>query len=709
MRNNKTISGLTLVEVLVISPIIILLIGAFIAVIVTLTGDVISNRSSNAQSYTIQDALNRIEQDAKLSTDFLATNNIALTSPQGIDDATGVFHNADTTYGQMLILNMYATTKNPSDSSKNTLYTIEPNACSSGLASQNAPLMFNVVYFVKNGNLYRRVIATSDYATNSCNAATKTITLPWQQPTCSAGYAAAFCKTQDELLVTGIAATDGFLVNYLSSSSSSIITNANDAAKSDADRQTSLNDAATVKITINTGITAAGRSTSQSGTIRAAKYKKEALPAAFSIPDSFIKTWGGDKSERGYDIAQTSDGNYAVAGYTWTNAVGGASDTDILVIKYKPNGTILWTRQWGGASQEYAYAIGATSDNGYIVTGRTQSSAAGDVITIKYNSDGSIAWQKSWGGAALDAGVGVIQTSDGGYAVAGYTASIGANGNDVLLLKYTSNGTLSWSRVWSGTAADSAINLMQTSDNGYVLTGQTATYGTTVPDALLIKYDASGNFLWNKTWGGAGNNEYFRDAVASSDGGIVAAGYSNSFNIGLLDAVIVKFDSSGALVWATAWGGTLDDIAGNIIRTPDNNYIISGYTSSFDNRGIDTFIAKFTNTGTISWSKAFGDVGDDYGWGLINNTDGGFTYTGQTAYGTGLGDVYISKYKSDGSITNCNSPMCRTVNATSVSITTSTQTTPSATKTSDPVGPSDLIPSFSYPTPQGIPSVLAQP
>lgn len=139
----------------------------------------------------------------------------------------------------MLILNMYGTTKNPADSSKSILYMNEPNSCASGKSDQNSPLMFNVVYFVKNNNLYRRVIARSDYASN-CNPSTKAAGTSWQQPTCTAGYVAAFCKTQDELLVTNISSTDGFLTKYHPSASSSIITSATDSSKSDPDRQSGL-------------------------------------------------------------------------------------------------------------------------------------------------------------------------------------------------------------------------------------------------------------------------------------------------------------------------------------------------------------------------------------------------------------------------------------------------------------------------------------
>lgn len=711
-------SGLTLVEVLVIAPIVILLIGIFIGVIVSITGDVISTRSSNSQSFSIQDALNRIEQDVKYSTEFLATNNITLTSPQGINDTTGLFHNSDATYGSMLILNMYGTTKNPADSSKSILYMNEPNSCASGKSDQNSPLMFNVVYFVKNNNLYRRVIARSDYASN-CNPSTKAAGTSWQQPTCTAGYVAAFCKTQDELLVTNISSTDGFLTKYYPSASSSIITSATDSSKSDPDRQSSLNTANSVNITINTSIVAAGRESSQTGSIKAVKYSNVNLPAAFKNPDSFLRTWGGStKTDYAYGLAQGLDGSFVTTGYYGSGTFGGVANNAIAV-KYKPNGSMMWTRQWGGSSDvDIFYAVNKTNDGGYIATGRTNNfpsgNGGGDMIIVKYNSDGSIGWQKTWGSTvSTESAMEAIQTSDGGYAVVGFTASIESGKYDVVLLKYTSTGTLSWSRAW-GTASgadDLCYSIVQTSDNGYVMTGRTNT-GVSTRQGLLIKFDVNGNLVWNKTWGSTGSDNYLRKLILTSDGGFATIGYSNSFNGATSnDAVLIKYNSSGIATWSTYWGSSsANDQAWSLIQTTDGGYVISGQTLSYGNMGgySDAFVAKFNDTGTLSWSKTFGSTGDDFGWEIIKTLDGGFAVTGKTDFGIGAGDMFLAKYKSDGTITNCSSPMCQSITASSASI-TGTQTTPSVTITSNPSGFVDSIPTPLYSNPQGSTFYLAQP
>src|SRR5664280_439714 len=205
-------SGFTIVEMLIIAPIVILVIGTFVSVIVNMTGEVLMTRGANALAYNIQDALNRIEADVKLSTTFLSTNNISpLTSPQGYDDSTSNFTNVGVN-GNMLILNMLATTGNPLSATSGLVYLKDtPNSCAGTQYNQNTPMTMSVVYFVKNNTLWRRTLAPSVYLTAGCVA-------PWQQPSCNPSTMGVFCKTQDVRLVDGVNSGD-FVVQYFNSAS----------------------------------------------------------------------------------------------------------------------------------------------------------------------------------------------------------------------------------------------------------------------------------------------------------------------------------------------------------------------------------------------------------------------------------------------------------------------------------------------------------
>jgi hypothetical protein len=251
----------TIVEILIIAPIVILVIGVFIGAIVSMTGDVLASRSSNVLAYNIQDTLSRIGQDVEDSGSFLAFNNITLTSPQGYNNDTTVFENADKTNGAMLILSAYATTNNPLSSAQNIIYTNTPNPCGGTQVSINAPLMTNIVYFVRNNTLWRRVIMPSNYATIGCS-------LPWQQPSCAPGVTGTICKTQDIELVDNLT-PGGFSISYYPNlNSTTADSTASDPNQLDVARQAELNVNNTVGITITASQIISGRNVSQTGTAR---------------------------------------------------------------------------------------------------------------------------------------------------------------------------------------------------------------------------------------------------------------------------------------------------------------------------------------------------------------------------------------------------------------------------------------------------------
>lgn len=113
---------------------------------------------------------------------------------------------------------------------------------------------------------------------------------------------------------------------------------------------------------------------------------------------------------------------------------------------------------------------------------------------IRYDVGGALLWSKTWGGAGTDIGRSLLQAIDGGYVVAGYTNGYGVGANDVFLIKYDSNGILTWNRTWGGTGADVVVGyqkFIQTADGGYAMAGYSDSYGVAT-DVLIVKYSSSG-------------------------------------------------------------------------------------------------------------------------------------------------------------------------------------------------------------------------
>ncbi len=326
--SNRLQQGFTFIEILIIAPIVILTIGAFITVIVGMTGEVLSSRASSVLAYDVQDALNRIENDVKLSSTFLATNNITLTSGQGYNDLTGGFANASVANGEMLILSVPVTTGNPMSITNSVVYLAnKPRPCGDAQITGNTPLTMNVIYFVKNNTLWRRTIMPSTYndvPNTVCNA-------PWQQPSCAPNIAGTLCKTQDVKLVDGIG-TNGFNVDYFNlANDTAANTIASDTSQLDAARGAAMQATATVGVTINSASTVAGRDISQSATLRATRLDVNAstivavvpdvIPAAPTVTASFLAPDNGKASWPAVPGASSYNLQYNINGGAWTTAI----------------------------------------------------------------------------------------------------------------------------------------------------------------------------------------------------------------------------------------------------------------------------------------------------------------------------------------------------------------------------------------------------
>ena len=215
----------------------------------------------------------------------------------------------------------------------------------------------------------------------------------------------------------------------------------------------------------------------------------------------------------------------------------GAGYNDILLLKYDQQGNLIWNKTWGGSDFERGHGV-AVDNSGYIyVTGFTCSYGAGyeDAVLLKYTPDGTLIWSETWGGTDDDRGNGVAIDYFGYIYVTGTTYSYGAGNSDVFLLKYYPNGSLVDSRTWGGSGSDESHGIAVGSGCIYV-TGGTFSYGAGGSDVFLLKYDISGNLIQNKTWGGSGSDTGYGIVFNPYSGYIYVTGTSGS-DVFLLKAV----------------------------------------------------------------------------------------------------------------------------------------------------------------------------
>jgi len=258
------------------------------------------------------------------------------------------------------------------------------------------------------------------------------------------------------------------------------------------------------------------------------------------------KTFGGSADEYfGANIYggesclnQTSDGGYVIAG---TTESFGAGSSDIYLIKTNALGDTLWTKTFGGVDEEFGYAVQQTTDGGYIISGSTLSfiSFFRQVFLLKTDSTGTLTWTQSIGVAYGEEGFSVQQTTDGGYVVAGYISGF-TGGRIICLFRFDSNGNVLWVNSYGGIEGDC---VRQTADGGFIICGLTS--GSSLNDIALIKTDGTGAVQWSKSFGGP---TYFDGSLSvrqTTDNGFIIAGETQSFGEGNGDVYLIKTDSLG--------------------------------------------------------------------------------------------------------------------------------------------------------------------
>ena len=355
------------------------------------------------------------------------------------------------------------------------------------------------------------------------------------------------------------------------------------------------------------------------------------------------KTFGGSGLDVGQCVRQTSDGGYIIVGSIDLSLYS----KDIWLIKTDSNGTKQWDRTFGEYDHgDEGYSVQQTADGGYIITGETGSSYGPgypDVWLIKTDSAGDVQWDRTFGGPGFDYGMSVQQTTDGGYIVAGTTSSYGVGGHDVWLIKTDSDGDREWDRTFGGTEDEWDPSVSQTSDGGYIIAGKTESFGAGWWDVWLIKTDANGTEVWSRTFGTA-NTDAAHSVQQTSDGGYIIAGETASFGAGEMDIWLIKTDAGGSEVWSRTFGGEYDDYAREVQQTSEGGYIVVGTTEGYAGRRTDVRLIKTDENGIKEWGRTFGGLSTDFGSSVRQTQDGGYIITGTTnSYGSGWLDVWLIK------------------------------------------------------------------
>ena len=308
------------------------------------------------------------------------------------------------------------------------------------------------------------------------------------------------------------------------------------------------------------------------------------------------KTYGGKNIDKIFSLIPTTNHNYTVAGYTESK---GAGKADGWLLKLDSQGNKLWEKTYGGSNGDVFKSLIQTTDGGYAVAGYTYSCGAGhsDGWLLKLDSQGNKLWEKTYGGRMYDVVESLIQTPDGGYMAAIRTGAASAGDADGWLLKLDSQGNKLWEKTYGGNDWDSLTSLVYTLDDGYMIAGYTNSYGAGHSDGWLLKLDSQGNKLWEKTFGGS-ERDSFSSLISTSDAGFVLAGNTRSKGTGEANAWIIKLDSESNKLWERNYIINPSIWVGFILQTYDGGYVTAGWTSGPKGFGsADAWLLKLDERG----------------------------------------------------------------------------------------------------------------
>lgn len=358
-----------------------------------------------------------------------------------------------------------------------------------------------------------------------------------------------------------------------------------------------------------------------------------ALAAATAFVNAqpvFQKTFAASSDITGTRAAPATNG-VIVAGHTENTPY------DAFLIKTDLSGTLSWSKSYGGSGDETFNSVRQTSDGGFIAAGYTSSSGAGgrDALVVKTDASGNVSWAKTYGTVDDEVALDIILTSDGGYAFTGDAKKVGANTlyGAISLVKLTSTGTESWSKMWGAGIGNYGYQLIQTGDGGYLVGGR-ANNGF----FSFIKTDASGTISWARASITMSTpSADIAQMIATADGGYLVVGNgTNSSNDALI--ILEKLDATCTVQWVRTYnpGPSAIDLVFGVNQAWNGDYCITGFSGNFSPGWSNLYFLNISSTGTVISAKTSTVMtyGNSRTSSVTLLSDGGFVYTGSN--GTAL-------------------------------------------------------------------------
>lgn len=310
----------------------------------------------------------------------------------------------------------------------------------------------------------------------------------------------------------------------------------------------------------------------------------------------------------------------------------------------------VWTRTFGGTQSDRAYAVRETRDGGFVIVGLTESTGAGssDCVAIRTDESGRVEWQRTFGGPERDSCYAVGLVPSGGFVLAGETRSFGAGDFDVWLLRLNEAGDTLWTRTFGGPDRDWAEGVVSFPDGSSLVAGGTRSFEDDGTDAWLIRVDSLGAEIWSRTIGGEGH-QWSEDIVLTADGHFLIPGWTAAPETRLSDAWLVKIDSAGRAIWRRTYDAGA--AAKSVAEIPGVGYMAVGVTDLAGPAKGDFWLLLADSMGTSVWTTALGKDRQEWAFSVAPSPEGGAVVVGRTySEGAGDADVWLATLDAAGNV-----------------------------------------------------------
>ena len=276
-------------------------------------------------------------------------------------------------------------------------------------------------------------------------------------------------------------------------------------------------------------------------------HSKDVYVAALDTDGTLLweKTYGGTKLDSGRSICQTDNG-YLICGYTESF---GAGENDIYLLNIDKQGTILWENTYGGSGAELGFDIIQTSDGNFVLVGASGSDRANyDIYLVKIDAMGTVLWEQYHGApggdGGYDRGHAVVETTDGGFLIIGETNY--GDALNMLVVKTDEQGDDEWMQIYGDRLHDHGSSIIQSSDGDYVLCGRIDTTNEGSKEMRIMKITDAGVEVWSHTIATSGA-DWATAVIETPDQGLLFTGHTSSFGAGSYDVLVMKTDEFGVM------------------------------------------------------------------------------------------------------------------------------------------------------------------